>query len=164
MNTYSTESHIPKEGEFAPDFSFRTADGRLMKLSDFRGNSRVILYFYPKDFTPGCTTEAREFSTDNEKFTSKGITVLGVSPDGSESHLKFKVKMNIPYELISDTEHDIASLYGTYGPKTFMGKEYLGVHRSTFLIGKDGRIVKVFHRVKPLGHSDEVMKGFENLC
>jgi peroxiredoxin Q/BCP len=160
----STESHSPKEGEYAPDFSFTTVNGRLMKLSDFRGDRCIILYFYPKDFTPGCTTEAKEFSTDNEKFVSKGITILGVSPDGSESHLKFKERLRIPYELVSDTDNRIASLYGTYGPKSFMGKEYLGVHRSTFLIGKDGRIIKVFHRVKPSGHSDEVMKEFGNFC
>ena len=81
-----------------------------------------------------------------------------------ESHFKFKERMNIPYELISDADHRIASLYGTYGPKNFMGKEYLGVHRSTFLIGKDGRIIKVLHRVKPLGHSEQVMKEFGNSC
>lgn len=161
---HSTESHSPKEGEYAPDFSFMAANGRLKKLSDFRGDRCIILYFYPKDFTPGCTTEAKEFSTDNDKFVSKGITILGVSPDGSESHLKFKERMRIPYELISDTDNRIASLYGTYGPKSFMGKEYLGVHRSTFLIGKDGRIIKAFHRVKPSGHSDEVMKEFGDFC
>ena len=160
----SSESHSPQEGEFAPDFSFKTADGKTMKLSDYRGDRCVVLYFYPKDFTPGCTTEAKEFSTDNDNFESKGITILGVSPDETESHLKFKERMNIPYELISDTDHSIASLYGTYGPKNFMGKEYLGVHRSTFLIGKDGRIIKVLHRVKPLGHSEQVMNEFRNFC
>jgi thioredoxin-dependent peroxiredoxin len=160
----STVSHYPEEGEFAPDFSFRTANGRSMKLSGYQGNRCIILYFYPKDFTPGCTTEAKEFSTDNEKFESKGITILGVSPDETESHVKFKERMNIPYELISDPDHRIASLYGSYGPKNFMGKEYLGVQRSTFLIGKDGRIIKIFHRVKPLGHSEQVMKEFKNSC
>lgn len=161
---HSSESLYPKEGEYAPDFSFTTADGGLKKLSDYRGDKCIILYFYPKDFTPGCTTEAKEFSTDSDKFASKGITILGVSPDGSESHLKFKERMRIPYELISDADNKIASLYGTYGPKSFMGKEYLGVHRSTFLIGKDGRIIKVFHRVKPSGHSDAVMKEFGDFC
>lgn len=160
----STELHHPGEGEFAPDFSFRTASGKSTKLSDYRGDKCVVLYFYPKDFTPGCSTEAKEFSSDIDKFESKGVTILGVSPDELESHSKFKDRMNIPYELISDTEHRIASLYGTYGPKNFMGKEYLGIHRSTFLIGKDGRIIKVFHRVKPLGHSEEVMKEFGNSC
>jgi thioredoxin-dependent peroxiredoxin len=159
-----TESHYLEEGEFAPDFSFKTASGKCMKLSDYRGDRCIILYFYPKDFTPGCTTEAKEFSTDNEKFESRGITILGVSPDESESHLKFKEQMNIPYELISDTNHRISSLYGSYGPKNYMGKEYLGVQRSTFLIGKDGKIIKAFHRVKPLGHSEQVMKGFRNSC
>ena len=160
----SNEPHHPKEGEFAPDFTFRTTNGKSMKLSDYRGNRCIVLYFYPKDFTPGCTTEAKEFSTDNDKFESKGITILGVSPDELGSHFKFKERMKIPYELISDTDHRIASRYGTYGPKNFMGKEYLGIHRSTFLIGKDGRIIKVFHRVKPLGHSDQVMKEFGNSC
>jgi thioredoxin-dependent peroxiredoxin len=160
----STESHHPEQGEIAPDFSFRTANGKSMKLSDYREDRCIVLYFYPKDFTPGCTTEAKEFSSDNDKFESKGITILGVSPDEMESHFKFKERMNIPYELISDADHRIASLYGTYGPKNFMGKEYLGVHRSTFLIGKDGRIIKVLHRVKPLGHSEQVMKEFGNSC
>ena len=145
----STESHYPEAGQFAPEFSFKTADGKSMNLSDYRGSKCVILYFYPKDFTPGCTTEAKEFSTDNEKFESRGITILGVSPDKTESHKEFKQRMNIPYELIS---------------KNYMGKEYLGIHRSTFLIGKDGRIIKVFHRVKPIGHSDQVMKEFGNSC
>ena len=160
----STESHYPKEGEFAPDFSFKTASGKSMKLSDYRGERCIILYFYPKDFTPGCTTEAKEFSTDNEKFESRGITILGVSPDEIESHLKFKEQMKIPYELISDADHRISSLYGSYGPKNYMGKEYLGVSRSTFLIGKDGKLIKAFHRVKPLGHSEQVMKEFGNSC
>ena len=160
----STKSHYPEEGEFAPDFSFKTASGKSMKLSDYRGERCIILYFYPKDFTPGCTTEAKEFSTDNEKFESRGITILGVSPDEIESHLKFKEQMNIPYELISDADHRISSLYGSYGPKNYMGKEYLGVSRSTFLIGKDGKLVKAFHRVKPLGHSEQVMKEFGNSC
>lgn len=160
----STVSNYPKEGEFAPDFSFRTTNGKSMKLSDYRGARYIVLYFYPKDFTPGCTIEAEEFSTDNEKFETKGITILGVSPDETESHFKFKERMNIPYELVSDTDHKIAVLYGSYGPKNFMGKEYLGVYRSTFLIGKDGRIIKVFHRVKPLGHSEQVMKEFGNSC
>lgn len=160
----STESHYPEEGEFAPDFSFKTASGKSMKLSDYRGERCIILYFYPKDFTPGCTTEAKEFSTDNEKFESRGITILGVSPDEIESHLKFKEQMNIPYELISDADHRISSLYGSYGPKNYMGKEYLGVSRSTFLIGKDGKLIKAFHRVKPLGHSEQVMKEFGNSC
>jgi peroxiredoxin Q/BCP len=160
----STESRYPEEGEFAPDFSFKTASGKSTKLSDYRGDRCIILYFYPKDFTPGCTTEAKEFSTDNEKFESRGITILGVSPDEIESHLKFKEQMNIPYELISDSDHRISSLYGSYGPKNYMGREYLGVHRSTFLIGKDGKLIKAFHRVKPLGHSEQVMKEFGNSC
>ena len=140
----SMESHYPEEGEFAPDFSFKTASGKSMKLSDYRGERCILLYFYPKDFTPGCTIEAKEFSTDNEKFESRGIT--------------------IPYELISDADHRISSLYGSYGPKNYMGKEYLGVSRSTFLIGKDGKLIKAFHRVKPLGHSEQVMKEFGNSC
>ena len=160
----SIELQYPEEGEFAPDFSFTSTKGKLMKLSDYRGLRCIVLYFYPKDFTPGCTTEAKEFSIDNEKFESKGITILGVSPDETESHSKIKERMNIPYELISDTEHKIASLYGSYGPKSYMEKEYIGIHRSTFLIGKDGRIIKVFRRVKPLGHSEQVLSEFRNSC
>ena len=158
------KSRSPEAGELAPDFSFTSVNGKSMKLSDYRGSRCVVLYFYPKDFTPGCTTEAKEFATDNERFENRGITILGVSPDETESHFKFKKQMNIPYELISDTDHKIASLYGSYGPKNFMGKEYMGVLRSTFLIGKDGRIIKVFRQVKPLGHSDQVMNEFGNFC
>jgi peroxiredoxin Q/BCP len=157
-------SDNPVEGEIAPDFSYTAANGKSKRLSDYRGDRCIVLYFYPKDFTPGCTTEAKEFSTDNDKFEGKGITILGISPDERELHDKFKERMNIPYELISDSDHRIASLYGCYGPKNFMGKEYLGVHRSTFLIGKDGRIIKAFYRVKPLGHSEQVMEEFGNFC
>lgn len=157
-------SRNPEEGEIAPDFSYTAANGESKKLSDYRGRRCIVLYFYPKDFTPGCTTEAKEFSTDNDEFEGKGITILGISPDEMESHVKFKERMNIPYELISDPDYRIASAYGCYGQKNFMGKEYLGIHRSTFLIGKDGRIIKIFHRVKPLGHSEQVMREFANSC
>lgn len=155
-----TEPNYPKAGEIAPDFSFTTESGESMKLSDYRGSKCVILYFYPKDFTPGCTTEAREFTADYIRFEDRGIIVLGVSPDDSKSHTDFKQKMKIPYELISDPANKIASLYRCYGLKNYMGKEYMGIHRSTFLIGKDGRIVKAFYRVKPLGHSEKVLEVF----
>jgi thioredoxin-dependent peroxiredoxin len=157
-------SRYPEEGEIAPDFRFTATNGESKKLSDYWGDRCIVLYFYPKDFTPGCTTEAKEFSMDNDEFEGKGITILGISPDEMESHDKFKERMNIPYELISDPDYRIASMYGCYGPKNFMGKEYLGIHRSTFLIGKDGRIIKAFHRVKPSGHSEQVMREFANSC
>lgn len=158
------ESHYPIEGDVAPDFSFKATNGKSMNLSDYRGLGCVILYFYPKDFTPGCTTEATEFSMDYDKFERQGIIILGVSPDNADSHIEFKQRMGIPYELISDTSNEIASLYGCYGPKSYMGKAYMGIHRSTFLIGKDGKIIKVFQRVKPLGHSEQVLNSFRNSC
>jgi thioredoxin-dependent peroxiredoxin len=158
------EMHYPVEGDVAPDFTFKAANGKSMNLSDYRGSRCVILYFYPKDFTPGCTTEAKEFSMYYDKFEKQGIIILGVSPDNADSHTEFKERMRIPYELVSDTGNKIASLYGCYGLKNYMGKEYMGIYRSTFLISKDGKIIRVFHRVKPLGHGEQVLNSFANFC
>ena len=122
---------------------------------------RIVLYFYPKDFTPGCSTEATEFARDYEKFKAKNIDILGISPDDEESHSKFKEKMNIPYHLVPDTDFTISKRYAVYGPKKFMGKEYIGVSRTTFLVDQNGVIIKIFNKVKPLGHSLEVLQEFK---
>jgi thioredoxin-dependent peroxiredoxin len=156
----STESHYPEAGQFAPEFSFKTADGKSMNLSDYRGSKCVILYFYPKDFTPGCTTEATEFTRDYKKIKEDNIEIIGVSPDTDESHRKFRQKLSIPYLLSSDTQNETSKKYGVYGPKTFMGKEYMGVNRSTFLIDINGKIIKIFSKVRPVGHSQEVIDSF----
>lgn len=131
----------------------------MIKLSDLRGK-RVVVYFYPKDFTPGCSTEAAEFAGDYESFKAKNIEIIGISPDDTESHLRFKGKMNISYFLVSDIDLAISKRYGVYGPKTFMGKEYTGVIRTTFLVDEKGLVYKIFKKVKPLGHSQEVLHEF----
>jgi thioredoxin-dependent peroxiredoxin len=147
-----------KEGNTAPDFSFKS-NNQKMKVSDFR-ERKVVLYFYPRDFTTGCTTEATEFTRDYDRFKSAGIEIIGVSPDTDESHEKFKQKMNIPYHLAADVDNSISKKYGTYGLKKFMGKEYMGVNRTTFLIDENGKIVRIFNKVKPMGHSNEVLEAF----
>ena len=148
-----------KEGNEAPDFSFNSMNQK-MKLSDFR-KRKVVVYFYPRDFTTGCTTEAAEFTTDYDKFKRAGIEIIGVSPDTEESHEKFKEKMKIPYHLASDINNGVSKKYGTYGLKKFMGKEYMGVNRTTFLVDEDGKIVRIFSKVKPQGHSTQVLEAFE---
>ena len=148
-----------KEGNSAPDFSFRS-ESQDMKLSDFKSR-KVVLYFYPRDFTTGCTTEASEFTRDYDRFKRSGIEIIGVSPDDEESHNKFKDKMNIPYHLAPDVDNSISKKYGAYGLKKFMGKEYMGVNRTTFLINEDGVIIRIFNKVKPMGHSSEVLQAFD---
>ncbi len=146
------------EGSVAPDFTMKDKDGKEMKLSDLRGKKSVAVYFYPKDFTPGCTMEATEFSRDYKKFKDAGIEIVGVSPDDEESHRKFRTKMGMPYPLVADTENEVSKKYSVYGLKSFMGREYMGVNRSTFLVDKSGKIVKIFKKVKPAGHSKEVLE------
>jgi thioredoxin-dependent peroxiredoxin len=130
----------------------------MIKLSDLLGNRDIVVYFYPKDFTPGCSTEATEFSRDYKKFRDAGIEIVGISPDDEKSHEKFREKMGIPYQLVADTDNEVSKKYGVYGLKSFMGKEYMGVNRSTFLVDKKGKIVKIFKKVKPAGHSQEVFE------
>jgi peroxiredoxin Q/BCP len=151
-----SESQELKEGAMAPDFTMKDLKGRTLRLSDLRGKKSVVAYFYPKDFTPGCTTEATEFTRDYEKFKNAGIEIVGISPDSEESHTKFRDKMGIPYNLVADTENKVSKQYGVYGLKQFMGREYMGVNRSTFLVDKSGKIAKIYRKVKPAGHSKEV--------
>src|ERR671924_1280631 len=149
------------EGAAAPDFTMRDREGKTIKLSELRGKKNIVVYFYPKDFTPGCTMEATEFSRDYKKFRDAGIEIVGISPDDEESHQKFRDKMGIPYLLVADTENETSKKYGVYGLKSFMGREYMGVNRSTFLVDKKGKIVKIFRRVKPAGHSQEVLEALQ---
>ncbi|NWG38033.1 thioredoxin-dependent thiol peroxidase [Nitrososphaera sp.] len=148
------------EGSDAPDFSMRDAKGKVFRLSDLKGKKNAVVYFYPKDFTPGCTTEAAEFSRDYDKFAKAGIEIVGISPDSEESHDKFRSKMGMPYPLVADTEKEVAKKYGVYGMKSFMGREFMGVIRTTFLVDKSGRIIRVFSKVRPAGHSKEVLESF----
>ena len=147
------------EGDEAPDFEARDAEGETVKLSGLRGR-KVVLYFYPKDDTPGCTKEACSFRDGFAEFKRRGIEVLGVSTDDERSHRKFDEKYSLPFTLLADTEHAVADLYGVYGEKQFMGRKYMGVARKTFLIGEDGRVVKVFDKVKVDEHADEVLRAF----
>lgn len=144
------------EGSVAPDFVMRDKQGKMNKLSDLRGKRDIVVYFYPEDFTPGCTTEATEFTRDYEKFKDADIEIVGISPDEEASHEKFRQNMGIPYPLVADTENEMSKKYGVYGLKKFMGREYMGVNRSTFLVDKTGKIVRIFKKVKPAGHSQEV--------
>ena len=148
-----------KEGDKAPDFNAKDQDGNDVKLVDLIGQ-RVVLYFYPKDDTPGCTKEACSFRDADDIYRSKGIRVLGVSTDNEKSHQKFIAKYDLPFTLLADTDHAIADLYGSYGEKTFMGKTYNGVLRKTFLIAENGTIKKIFDKVKVAEHADEVLQGF----
>lgn len=148
-----------KEGSTAPAFKTTNAEGETVSLKDFRGQ-KVVLYFYPKDDTPGCTKEACSFRDDFSKFKKRGITVLGVSPDTETSHKKFATKYKLPFTLLADTDKSISEAYGVYGEKKFMGRTYMGVMRTTFLIDERGKIKKVFAKVKPEEHASEVLDAF----
>jgi peroxiredoxin Q/BCP len=149
-----------KEGDEAPDFDVRDAEGNDVKLSDLRGQ-KVVLYFYPKDDTPGCTKEACSFRDSFAEFGRRGIKVLGVSVDDETSHRKFADKYSLPFTLLSDTDHAVADAYGVYGEKQFMGKKYMGVSRVTFLLDEQGRVKKVFEKVNVEEHAAEVLKAFD---
>jgi len=139
-------------GVLAPDFKLQDETGSVRKLTDFRGKP-VVLYFYPKDDTPGCTTEACNFRDGYGDYQRAGVVILGVSPDTVESHVKFKIKYNLPFTLLADVDHKVCELYQVWGRKKSMGREYDGVFRTTFVISPEGKIVKVFENVKPDGHS-----------
>jgi thioredoxin-dependent peroxiredoxin len=145
-----------KEGDEAPDFSASATGGLKMSLSDFKGKN-VILYFYPRDDTPGCTKEACNFRDHFAQFKKRGALILGVSKDPVKSHEKFTEKFDLPFPLLSDEDHKIAEAYGVWGERKFMGRTYMGMHRVTFLIGPDRRIKKIWHEVKPDEHAAEVL-------
>jgi len=145
-----------KAGDVAPDFSVATSGGGKVSLADFKGKP-VILYFYPKDDTPGCTKEACAFRDGFAEFKKRGAVVLGVSTDPVKSHDKFVEKFKLPFTLLADEDKRIVTAYGVWGEKSFMGRKYLGTHRVTFLIGPDGRIKKIWPQVKPDGHAAKVL-------
>ena len=150
-----------KTGSKAPAFALADQEGRQVALKDLLGHW-VVLYFYPKDDTPGCTKEACSFRDDYSNYEQAGVVILGVSPDSPKSHAKFKEKYNLPFTLLADEDHRVCELYGAWGRKKFMGREYDGVLRTTFLIGADGMILRVFPDVKPDGHSKEVLAALQS--
>lgn len=145
-----------EKGQPAPDFTLPDENGDEHKLSDYQGG-HVLLYFYPKDDTPGCTTEACNFRDDYSQYEDAAVTILGVSPDTPASHLKFKEKYQLPFTLLADVDQEVCKLYGVWGPKKSFGKEYEGVHRATYLIDPEGKIQQVFKKVSPANHSAEVL-------
>lgn len=151
---------IPKVGSPAPEFTLQTDSGETVRLRDFRGK-QVVLYFYPKADTPGCTTEACGFRDDFGEYEKRGVVILGVSPDEVRSQARFKSKHGLPFPLLADADHKVSEAYGVWGKKEFMGKEYMGVLRTTFLIDAQGKIRRVFEGVKPEGHSGEVLAALE---
>lgn len=144
-------------GELAPDFELLANNGETIKLSDFKGKS-VVLYFYPKDMTPGCTTQACDFRDRFEDFSSANTVVLGISPDPINRHQKFVDTHGLPFLLLVDENHEVAEKYGVWTQKKNFGKEYMGIERSTFVIDKEGKIVKEWRKVKVKGHVDEALE------
>ena len=149
------EKNIP-----APDFELIDENGNPHKLSDYQGKP-VLLYFYPKDDTPGCTTEACEFRDDYDQYEKAGVVILGISPDSQKSHNKFKAKYDLPFTLLSDEDHSVCEMYGVWGKKSMYGKEYYGVLRTSFLIDADGNLIDIFENVKPKGHSLQVLSALK---
>lgn len=151
-----------EEGQKAPAFSLPADDGKTVKLADFQGRP-VVLYFYPKDDTPGCTKEACAFRDRKKEIEKLGAVVVGVSPDDVESHVRFKEKYRLNFPLLADKDHQVAERYGAWREKNMYGKKTLGIQRSTFLIGPDGTVAKVWKRVKVDGHDEQVLEALKNL-
>jgi thioredoxin-dependent peroxiredoxin len=151
-----------EEGKKAPAFSLKDQSGATVKLADFAGKY-VVLYFYPKDDTPGCTTEACGFRDEHSKLQKAGAVVLGVSPDDEARHGKFSAKYQLPFTLLADTQHAVAEKYGAWGEKNNYGKKYQGILRSTFLVAPDGKVAKVWPKVKTAGHAVQVLEALQAL-
>ena len=147
---------IMQAGQKAPNFSLNDYQGKTYNLSDFKGQT-IVVYFYPKDDTPGCTTEACSFRDSYADFKEKGVEVIGISPDSEKSHAKFANKYELPFILLSDPDHQTCEAFGVWGLKKYMGREYEGVFRTTFVIGPEGEITHVFENVKPTDHSEKVL-------
>jgi peroxiredoxin Q/BCP len=147
---------VIEEGKPAPDFELQSDGGETVKLSSLRGRP-VVLYFYPKDDTPGCATQACGIRDAYGEFERAGAVVLGVSPDDESSHVRFRKKHDLPFTLLADTDHAVSEQYGVWGEKSFAGRKYMGVKRSTFVIDADGTVKTVMHDVKPATHADDVL-------
>ena len=151
-----------KVGDPAPDFVLNDEEGRKHSLAAYQGQP-VILYFYPKDDTPGCTTEACNFRDDYSAYEDADVVILGVSADDEASHLKFKEKFDLPFSLLADTKKEVVNKYGVWGKKSMYGKEFEGIHRTTFLIDTEGKIARIFEKVKPSTHSEELLNEIDKL-
>jgi thioredoxin-dependent peroxiredoxin len=151
---------VVEEGKPAPDFELTSDEGERIRLSSLRGKP-VVLYFYPKDDTPGCTTQACGIRDAYAEFRERGAVVLGVSPDSETSHVKFKSKYDLPFSLLADPDHEAAEEYGVWVEKKNYGKTYMGIERSTFVIDKDGNVVRAMRRVNPETHADDVLAALE---
>lgn len=149
---------MPRENELAPDFELQADDGSTVRLSDLRGR-KVVLYFYPKDDTPGCTKQACGIRDQWDDFEKRGAVVLGVSPDSVEDHVKFRDKYDLPFRLLADTEHQVAEAYGVWKQKSMFGRKYRGNERTTFIIDEEGRIARVFPKVDPASHTELVLEA-----
>lgn len=147
-----------KVGDKAPDFSIINNEVKTISLADFQGK-KVVLYFYPKDDTPGCTKEACSFRDVYDDILEKGAVVIGVSPDSQASHEKFRAKYGLPFHLLSDVDHTVSEAYGVWGEKKMMGKTYMGVIRSTFILDEQGIIIKAFPKVSPDNHGEEILES-----
>jgi peroxiredoxin Q/BCP len=147
---------VIEEGKPAPDFELRDDSGETVRLSSLRGKP-VVLYFYPKDDTPGCTAQACGIRDAYGEFQNAGAVVLGISPDSERSHTKFREKYELPFSLLADTDHAVAEQYGVWGEKKFAGKKYMGVTRSTFVIDADGNVAHAMIGIKPAGHAQDVL-------
>jgi peroxiredoxin Q/BCP len=152
---------LPATGDPAPDFCLPSTEGHDICLSDYRGRQAVVLYFYPRDDTPGCTAEACSFRDVRSRFQEKDAEILGVSTDSVTSHRKFREKYGLTFPLLADRDHQVAERYGVWQMKKFMGREHMGVARTTFVIGKDGIVKAVFPNVKVEGHAEEVLAALE---
>ena len=148
---------VLSEGVKAPEFNLTDSEGNQHRLSDYEGET-IVVYFYPKDDTPGCTKEACSFRDAYADFKEAGVEVIGISPDTEQSHKKFANKHDLPFTLLSDPDHQVSEAYGVWGLKKYMGREYEGIYRTTFIIGPDGEIKRVFENVKPSDHSQEVLE------
>ena len=150
-------------GDKAPDFTLPSQSGEPLRLQDRLGERVVVLYFYPKDNTPGCTAEACAFRDSHETFTDAGAEVIGVSSDSSDRHAAFAGRHNLPFTLLADEDHKISEDYTVWVEKSMYGKKYMGVERTTFIIDKDGKVAKIFRKVKPAGHAEEVKQALAAL-
>jgi thioredoxin-dependent peroxiredoxin len=158
----ATDNKLPEVGQPAPDFTLASTDDRDVHLSDFKGQQAVVLYFYPRDDTPGCTAEACSFRDLRSLFHEHGAEILGVSTDTVKSHKKFQQKYHLTFPLLADPDHAVADQYGVWQQKRFMGREHMGIARTTFVIDKNGTIKAVFPNVKVEGHADKVLEALKS--